>query len=94
MPLSKRGVAQMHDCGIHAIVHGHRNLLHGQRIALRKGMFNFECDITMDCNSRSKEGLKGKGAGVTVVHPDGWLLGISTDYPQAKLFAPYIRGTE
>jgi hypothetical protein len=88
MPLSRRGVELAHNSGIHAIVHGHRNLLHGQRIALRKGIVNFECDITMDRNSRKNEGLKGHGAGVTVVHPDGWLMGISTDYPQAKIFEP------
>jgi hypothetical protein len=88
MSLSRRGGKLAHDSGIHAIVHGHRNLLHGQRIALRKGIINFECDITMDRNSRKREGLKGHGAGVTVVHPDGWLMGISTDYPHAKIFQP------
>ena len=45
MSLSRRGGKLAHDSGIHAIVHGHRNLMHGQRIALRKGLVNFECDI-------------------------------------------------
>lgn len=90
MPLSKHGVRQVHDSGIHAIVHGHRRLPHGQRIALRNGMLNVECDTTMDCNSRKRDGLKGNGAGVTVIHPDGWMLGISSDYPQAKLFDPRV----
>ena len=88
MPLSRRGGQRTHDSGIHAIVHGHRNLMHGQRIALRKGLVNFECDISMDRNTRKKEGLKGNGAGVTVVHPNGWVMGISTDYPRAKLLQP------
>ena len=88
MSLSQRGGQLAHDSGIHAIVHGHRNLLHGQRIALRKGMINFECDTTMDRNTRKREGLMGHGAGVTVVHPDGWVMGISTDYPHAKIFQP------
>jgi hypothetical protein len=88
MPLSRRGVRAANRSGIHAIIHGHRNLRHGQRIALRNGLVHFECDITMDRNSRKKEGLRGHGAGVTVVHPDGWIMGISTDYPQAKMFAP------
>ncbi len=86
--LSKRGVRKMHDSGIHAIVHGHRRLAHGQRIALRNGLLNVECDTTMDCNSRTKDGLKGNGAGVTVLHPEGWMMGISTDYPYAKHFDP------
>jgi hypothetical protein len=88
MSLSQRGGQLAHDSGIHAIVHGHRNLLHGQRIALRKGIINFECDTTMDRNTRKREGLMGHGAGVTVVHPDGWVMGISTDYPHAKIFQP------
>jgi hypothetical protein len=90
MPLSRRGGELAHDSGIHAIVQGHRNLFHGQRIALRKSLVNFECDITMDRNTRIKEGLKGHGAGVTVVHPDGWVMGISTDYPRAKIFQPDV----
>ena len=89
-PFSRRAGQLVHDYGIHAIVHGHRNLLHGQRIALRKGLVNFECDTTMDRNTREKEGLQGHGAGVTVVHPDGWVMGISTDYPHAKVFQPQV----
>ena len=58
-------------------------------------MINFECDTTMDINSRRKEGLKGPGAGVTIIHPDGVVIGISTDYPKIKLYsqdgdAPYF----
>ena len=87
-PLSRRAGQLAHDNGIYAIVHGHRNLLHGQRITLRKGLVNFECDTTMDRNTRQKEGLQGHGAGVTIVHPDGWVTGISTDYPYAKIFQP------
>ncbi len=88
LPLSKRSVQTLHDSGIHAIVHGHRRLAHGQRIALRNGMLNVECDTTMDCNSRKKDRLKGNGAGVTVLHPEGWMMGISSDYPYAKRFDP------
>ena len=87
-PLSRRGASLVHDSGIHAIIHGHRSLNAGQRIALRKDMVNFECDITMDRHSRRREGLKGAGAGVTVVHPDGHITGISSDYPRAKVFDP------
>lgn len=87
-PLSRRGASLVHDSGIHAIVHGHRNLLAGQRITLRKGMMHFECDTTMDRHTRQKEGLKGAGAGVTVIHPAGHITGISTDYPSVKVFDP------
>jgi len=70
------------------VVHGHRNVYRGQRIVCRHGMINFECDTTMDGNSRKKEGLKGPGAGVTIIKPEGVVLGISSDYPRIKLYSP------
>jgi hypothetical protein len=91
-PLSRRGASLVHDSGIHVIVHGHRSLNTGQRITLRKEMVNFECDITMDRHSRRREGLKGPGAGVTVIHPAGHITGISTDYPRVKIFDPRYLG--
>jgi hypothetical protein len=68
-------------------VHGHRNITNGQRIMLRRGMIHIESDITMDRNSRRKEGLEGYGAGVTIVDRKR-IIGISTDYPHAKIFEP------
>ena len=89
MPLTRRGVKLLRKkSAVHAIVHGHRNLLHGQRVMLRKGMVNFECDTTLDCNSRKKEGLAGQGAAVTIFRPEGLVMGISTDYPYIKVFEP------
>ncbi|WP_161957602.1 metallophosphoesterase [Mariprofundus sp. EBB-1] len=88
MPLSGIGAKQVRDAGIHAIVHGHRNLHRGQRIALRKKLLHFECDVTLDRHSRRKEGLRGAGAGVTLVQPSGYILGISTDYRDIKVFHP------
>ncbi len=88
LPLTRRGVETMRRCGIEAVVHGHRNLTAGQRIMLRRGMPHIESDITMDRNSRHKEGLDGYGAGVTIVRPEGALLGISTDFPYAKVLRP------
>lgn len=49
-------------------------------------MLNFECDVTLDIGSRSREGLKGRGGGATVIHPDGYILGISSDYDRIKVF--------
>ena len=87
-PLSRHGATVAHSSGIHAIVHGHRNLYHGQRVSLRKGMIHFECDTTMDRNTRKKEGLPGIGAGVTIFQPEKLILGISNDYPSIKIFNP------
>jgi hypothetical protein len=88
MPLTPQGVKRVYRQGIHAVVHGHRNRKHGQRIMLRQGMIHFECDTTMDRNSRAREGLRGYGAGVTIIDPAGRIVGISTDYPHAKVFDP------
>jgi hypothetical protein len=88
MPLTHHGVERAYRQGVHAIVHGHRNRTAGQRIMLRQGMIHIESDITMDRNSRKKEGLNGYGVGVTVIRPEGQVIGISTDYPHAKVFEP------
>ena len=47
---------------------------------------NFECDSSVDRNTRKIEGLPGIGGAVAILRPDATLLGISTDYPYAKLF--------
>jgi hypothetical protein len=86
MPLTAYGADLIHEMGIHAVVHGHLNLHHGQRIVLRRGIVNFECDTTLDRNSRVKEGLSGHGVAVTIIEPDGQVIGISSDYPYKKVF--------
>ncbi|MDQ6964703.1 MAG: metallophosphoesterase family protein [Mariprofundales bacterium] len=84
--LTARGSFLLHTAGIHALVHGHRNLHRGQRIALRKSMLHFECDVTLDIHSRHHEGLSGLGGGVTIIQPEQRILGISSDYQHIKLF--------
>jgi len=87
-PLTQRGARLIQQKGIHAIVHGHVHRHSGQRIMLRKGMLNFECDATIDRNTRHREGLQGPGAAVTIFRPERVVLGISTDYPAIKIFQP------
>jgi len=89
-PLTPQGTADMCHSGLYAVMHGHRNILRGQRIALRKGLLNFECDASVDRNTRIAEGLDGGGGAVTIIRPDGKVVAISTDYPCAKLFDPTI----
>jgi hypothetical protein len=90
MPLTRDGVKKVHKTGIRVLVHGHRNLLHGQRLMLRKGLLNVECDTTLNRNSRKKEGLNAPGAAVTIIRPEGCILGVSTDYPYIKVFDPQL----
>ena len=78
----------LYQAGIHAFVHGHRNLHQGQRITFRANMMHVECDATLNQVSRREEGLSGLGAAVTLFYPEGWMVGISSDFPQAKYFHP------
>jgi hypothetical protein len=86
--LTARGLSDIHGAGIYAVIHGHRNLLNGQRITLRSGLLNFECDASVDSGTRRVEGLSGPGSAVTIIHPDARVLGISADYPLIKDFKP------
>jgi len=85
---SEAGAIALHKAGIYAIVHGHRNIRHGQRIIIRANMLNFECDASVDRNTRIKEGLLGPGGAVVIFKDDGTVKGISTDYPFIKSFNP------
>lgn len=89
LPLTDVGVDHAHRAGIYAVVHGHRNRLNGQRMMLRQGLLHFEADITLDRHSRAKEGLNGLGVGLTLIEPQGRVLGFSNDYPHAKIFQPH-----
>jgi hypothetical protein len=85
-PFSSVGVGHMMRAGIYGIVHGHQNILRGQRVLIREGLLNFECDASVDINTRRIEGLRGLGGAVVVFRPDGVALGISADYPHVKVF--------
>ena len=43
---------------------------------------------TLDRDSRRKAGQRGYGIGVSRMHPAGRVVGISNDYPYAKIFKP------
>lgn len=86
--LTRAGADALHAEQIHAIVHGHRKLAAGQRLAMREGMLHFECDATIDRNTRRADGLTGLGAAAVVLTENGIVNGISTDYPYIKSFDP------
>ncbi|MEZ5993880.1 MAG: metallophosphoesterase family protein [Planctomycetota bacterium] len=86
LPFTEAGLRDLHSAGIYAIVHGHRNIMRGQRLVFREGMLNVECDCSVDCNTRENEGLSGFGAAVTIFEPEGAIVAISADYPYAKVF--------
>jgi len=87
-PLTEKGVEDLHASGIKLVVHGHVNRCSGQELKSKHGLLHLEADITLDRHSRSSEGLEGIGTGATIIYPDGNILGISRDFPHAKLFNP------
>jgi len=87
-PLTDIGSQALREAGIYAVVHGHRSNQQGQRLALRSRVLHIECDITLDRNSRRLQGMADRGAGITVIRPEGCVWGISSDHPRVKLFDP------
>lgn len=90
MPFSKGAAKDVHRAGFAAVIHGHRNLHHGQRLAGRKGLLHFECDASLDSHTRKNEKVRGRGAAVTIIEPKGRILGVSSDHPYIKVFDPVI----
>ncbi|WP_299483937.1 metallophosphoesterase [uncultured Roseibium sp.] len=87
-PLTGKGVEDLHLAGIKMLIQGHINRHQGQELKSKHGLLHLEADITLDRHSRSSEGLEGIGTGATIIQPDGNIIGISRDYPHAKLFDP------
>jgi hypothetical protein len=84
-PFGESGAAALHRAGIYAIVHGHRNVTGGHRTILRNNVLNYECDASVDRNTRLLEGLDPRGGAAMIFRNDGIALGISTDHPAIKV---------
>jgi len=82
------GARILKDCGFKAIVQGHCNRHNGQQLVVRHGLLNFECDASLDSQTRIKEGLPGRGAAATIIKKSGVVLGISVDHPYIKAYVP------
>ncbi|TNE79276.1 MAG: metallophosphoesterase, partial [Gammaproteobacteria bacterium] len=92
LPLTPRGAKAVKKAGIHVLVHGHVNQHNGQRIALKNDLVHIEADITLDSHSRKNEGLEDYGVGVTLIDKKLGVVGLSSDYPKAKVFKPSRKG--
>jgi len=88
LPFSTKGARFVRQAGISAVIHGHRNSHHGQRLAGRCSVLNFECDASLDSHTRTRERVRGRGAAVTIIEPGGRIFGVSGDYPYVKVFEP------
>lgn len=85
-PFTQQGADNLRKTGIYAIVNGHRSHLDGQKIYLRQGILNFECDTELNSNCRQKHGLTSKGESVTIFNTDGMVSALCSDLPQPKQF--------
>lgn len=92
LPLTDRGARAARKAGIHVLVQGHVNQHFGQRITLKQGLVHIEADITLDANSRQREGLEGHGVGVTLIDRRRGVIGLSCDYPRAKVLESDRKG--
>ncbi len=92
LPLTSRGAKATRRAGIRVLVQGHVNQHGGQRIALKNGLVHIEADITLDSHSRKREGLDSYGIGVTLIDKKRGVVGLSCDYPKAKVFRPDRKG--
>ncbi|MTI45943.1 calcineurin-like phosphoesterase family protein [Roseibium hamelinense] len=93
-PLTAQGVRHLHDSGVKLLVHGHVNRAEGQRLKSMQGLLHLEGDITLDRHSRKSEGLDGIGTGCTIIYPSGDIVGLSRDFPHAKVFNPAAHGAK
>ena len=66
-PFTQSGAEALERSGIHAIVHGHKTHITGQQIEMRHGIINFECDASLDRNTRLQSGLAGVGRAATII---------------------------
>lgn len=93
LPLTPNGASVARKAGIQVLVHGHINQHGGQRVTLKHHLIHIEADITLDANSRQNEGLEGMGVGVTLIDKRRGVIGLSGDYPLAKVFKPKYKGS-
>lgn len=88
---TQTGAQHLKNQGIYAIVNGHRSHTDGQKLYLREGLLNFECDTELNQNCRSKSGLTPFGESVTIFSTDGSVNALCNDLPAPKQFRPIVQ---
>lgn len=87
-PLTAAGAEYLKQQQIFAIVNGHRSHLDGQKLYLRQGLLNFECDTELNENCRKKSKLKADGESVTIFDQNGTVKAFCNDMIAPKAFDP------
>ncbi|WP_321276986.1 metallophosphoesterase [Thiomicrorhabdus indica] len=88
---TRKGAKALKEQGIYAIVNGHRSHTDGQKLYLREGILNFECDTELNQNCRAKRGLNTFGESVTIFSLDGSVNALCNDLPAPKQFRPSVQ---
>ncbi|SFX37762.1 metallophosphoesterase [Marinospirillum alkaliphilum] len=82
---TQQGATALSQSGIQLLVNGHRNLTAGQQLVCREGLLCIDADISLNPTTRRENGLKGEGAGFTLLLPDAQVLAVAADYPRPRL---------
>ena len=69
-PFTEIGAECLRRCGVFGVVHGHKSHVTGQQLEMRHGIAHFECDTSLDRNTRLKCGLAGVGMSATIIGYD------------------------
>ncbi|MEM6293132.1 MAG: metallophosphoesterase, partial [Myxococcota bacterium] len=85
-PFTHHGAACLRSMGVLGIVHGHKSHVTGQQMQMRKGIAHFECDTSLDRNTRLKCGLPGIGRAATIIGCDS-VRAISNDSMTERVLA-------
>jgi hypothetical protein len=85
-PFTEIGAACLRSSGVLGIVHGHKSHVTGQQMIVRNGITNFECDTSLDRNTRIKCGLPGIGRSATIIGCDS-VRAISNDSTVDRVLA-------
>lgn len=88
---TRKGADALKQQGIYAIVNGHRSHIDGQKLYLREGILNFECDTELNQNCRAKRGLNTSGESATIFSLDGSVNALCNDLPAPKQFRPIVQ---
>lgn len=85
-PFTDIGAACLRSSGVLGIVHGHRSHVRGQQVSVRNGIAHFECDTSLDRNTRLACGLPGIGTAATIIGCDN-VRAISNDRAATRVLA-------
>lgn len=89
-PLTRQGSELLKQAGIYALVNGHRSSEQGQRLYVREGLLNFDCDTKLNANCRKKNNILTEGEAVTIFEHNGMVKALCSDLSSPRVFHPSL----